>query len=67
MVALCVRKEDDLDKIAKWWEAMTNVCDQFAQRLHKLHEAHPYCGADTYYDDVLDLRNRCQRLKEMHS
>lgn len=67
MVALCVRKEDDLDKVASWWNVMKSVCDQFAQRLHKLHEAHPYCGADAYYDYVLDLRNRCQRLMDMHS
>jgi hypothetical protein len=35
-VALCVRKEDDLEKIAAWWRAMTEACDEFAGRLAKL-------------------------------
>lgn len=65
-VALCVRKEDDLDKVAAWWEAMTKVCDDFASCLNRLSEAHPACGADIFYDHVLDLRNRCQRLANLH-
>lgn len=66
-VALCVRKEDDLDLVAKWWEAMTKVCDQFAVKLGTLHEQHPWCGAGVFYDRVLDLRNRCKRLMNLHA
>ena len=65
-VALCVRKEDDLQKIAAWWQAMTNACDDFAGRLAKLCQEHPECGSEFFYDRVLDLRNKCQRLQEMH-
>ena len=65
-VALCVRKEDDLDRVANWWEGMTKICDLSAARLNKLCEAHPYCGANLFYDQVLDLRNRCQRLSTLH-
>ena len=65
-VALCVRKEDDLNKIAAWWNAMTKACDEFATRLNKLSQEHPQCGAEFFYDRVLDLRNKCQRLQEMH-
>jgi len=65
-VALCVRKEEDLEKIAAWWEAMTKACDEFAGRLAKLSEEHPECGSEFFYDRVLDLRNKCQRLQEMH-
>jgi hypothetical protein len=65
-VTLCVRKEDDLNKIAAWWQAMTNVCDEFGARLAILSNEHPACGAEIFYDRVLDLRNRCQRLQEMH-
>ena len=65
-VVLCVRKEDDLEKIANWWRAMTEACDEFAARLGKLREEHPQCGSEFFYDRVLDLRNKCQRLQEMH-
>ena len=65
-VARCVRKEDDLDRIAGWWEAMTKVCDEFGGRLAKLCEEHPQCGSEFFYNRVLDLRNKCQRLREMH-
>ena len=65
-VALCVRKEDDLEKIVGWWAAMTKACDEFAGRLSRLSEEHPQCGSEFFYDRVLDLRNKCQRLQEMH-
>jgi hypothetical protein len=65
-VTLCVRKEEDLDKVAAWWDAMTNICDEFSSRLAMLSSEHPLCGAEIFYDHVLDLRNRCQRLQEMH-
>jgi hypothetical protein len=66
-VVLCVRKEDDVDRVGGWWQIMVEVCDQFARRLLALHRDHPNCGAGMFYDAVLDLRNRCQRLREMHS
>lgn len=67
MVALCAKKEDDLEHVCQWWKTMTNVCDSFAKSLHTLHGKHPSCGAKLFYDRVLDLRNKCQRLAEMHS
>ncbi len=67
VVALCVRKEQDLAQIAADWAFMVNICDDSAARLGRLREQHPYCGADTYYDRVLDLRNKCQRLQNLHS
>jgi hypothetical protein len=65
-VAICVRKEDKLDRIQQWWSTMKGVCDHFATRLSEVQSRHPSCGANTFYDRVLDLRNRCQRLAEMH-
>ena len=65
--ALLVRKEDALDQIAGLWGTMVAHCDQFAQKLHGLSQAHPSCGAEIFYDRVLDLRNKCRRLQEMHS
>ena len=34
-VALCARKEQDLDKIASWWAAMTKICDEFARKIER--------------------------------
>lgn len=65
-VAVCVRKESDIGSVQQWWNTMKDVCDWFAARLSELQKKHPQCGADTFYDRVLDLRNRCQRLAEMH-
>jgi hypothetical protein len=62
-----VRREEDLEKVAGWWGTMVSECDEFAQRLHQLALAHPECGAQFYHDQVLDLRNKCQRLRQMHS
>lgn len=67
LVAICVKKEDDLNRIAAWWETMTTICDNFSLRLKDLHAQHPHCGAAFFYDRVLDLRNKCKRLREMHS
>ena len=65
-VVQLARREDDLDKVASWWGTMVAQCDEFAKRLHNLSVAHPACGAGFYYDRVLDLRNKCQRLQQMH-
>jgi hypothetical protein len=67
VVVLCTKKEDDLDRVAQWWGVMVRVCDEFAGRLNKLAKEFPPCGADPYYDRVLELRSKCQRLQEMHS
>ena len=66
-VVQSVRCEEDMDKIARCWGAMVKQCDEFAKRLHDLSVSHPGCGANLFSDRVLDLRNRCQRLQEMHS
>ncbi len=67
MVTLCVRKEQDLDRVASYWDLMVNICDQTSRHLLKLVQQHPHCGADWYHDRVLDLRNKCHRLQQMHS
>jgi hypothetical protein len=66
LVARVTRKVDDLDKVASLWEAVVNLCDEFAGRLGNLVKQHPDCGASSYYDRVLDLRNKCHRLHQMH-
>jgi hypothetical protein len=66
VVVLCTKKEDDLDTVAEWWGTMVRVCDEFAKRLNRLATEHPHCGAEQYYDRVLDLRSKCLRLQKMH-
>jgi hypothetical protein len=67
VVALGVRKEQDLNVVAAAWDAMVKMCDAFGKSLHELTTKHPYCGAESYYNSVLDLRNKCNRLQKMHS
>ena len=63
---MCVRREPNIDCVAKRWGDMVSMCDKFLVKLKKLHEIHPACGANIYYDRVLDLKNKCARLAEMH-
>lgn len=67
MVALCVKKDEDLNMVSKRWAAVVQMCDNSANQLNQLVQRHPYCGAASYYDRVLDLRNKCLRLQQMHS
>jgi hypothetical protein len=67
MVTLCVRREEDLTNVSIYWDAMVRLCDNSAKHLGKLVANHPYCGAQVYYDRILDLRNKCHRLQQMHS
>jgi hypothetical protein len=53
-VALSARNEADLGQIAKAWALMVKVCDESANRLNTLVKQRPDCGADAYYDRVLD-------------
>jgi hypothetical protein len=66
-VAHLSKRLEDLAHVSALWGAVVIVCDAFGSRLKKLAEAHPACGAEIYYDRVLDLRNKCRRLQEMHS
>jgi hypothetical protein len=67
MIALAVRTEENLQTIAGVWGSMVALCDNAAKSLNALAKKHPDCGADWYYDRVLDLRNKCNRLQQMHS
>ena len=67
VVVLCTKREEDLNRVSKWWETMVRVCDDFGVRLSRLVQAHPASGAEQYYDRVLELRSKCLRLQKMHS
>ena len=66
MTALCAKEEEDLAKISALWGAMVDICDGSTKRLGELTNRHPQCGAEWYYDRMLDLRNKCLRLQKMH-
>lgn len=66
-VATIARDSDDLDQISELWAAMEGFCGSYAERLAKLHECHPFCVAGQFYDRVLDIKNRCKRLAELHA
>ena len=61
------RSEDDLDKVAAVWKAMVEACDQCQKRLSDIAEKHPHCGAMEFHDEMLDLRNTCARLYQLHA
>jgi len=58
---------DDLEVVANIWTNMVIICDRASAKLSELTKQHPYCGANDYFDRVLDLRNKCHRLTLMHS
>ena|SRR6266550_2702682 len=64
---LCVRREPDLEIVSARWAEMVKICGGCISRIHKLSEKHPGCGADIYYDRALELRAKCERLREMHT
>jgi hypothetical protein len=63
---MCVRREDDMNRVAARWGDMVELCGGSLSRLEQLAQKHPDCGAGLYYDRVLDLRGKCKRLQEMH-
>jgi hypothetical protein len=63
---MCVRREEDINRVAARWGEMVEICEGCLTRLAKVSEKHPDCGANLYYDRVLELRSKCQRLQEMH-
>src|SRR5258705_366206 len=67
LAALCVRNEEDVSRVASRWEEMANFCDDSLARLKALSQNHPGCGADIYFDRILEIRIRCKRLQEMHT
>ena len=66
MVALTVRDEEDLDLISRYWDLMVGVCDRFSSHLARVASQQPHSGANLYHDRILDLRNKCRRLRDLH-
>lgn len=65
IVVLALKGEDDLSVIAKTWGRMVGICDHVARKIGSLARQHPACAVS--HDKILDLRNRCERLRNLHS
>jgi hypothetical protein len=65
IAALMARRETELERIAAIWSAMIAVCDDFARRVQGVCAEHPACLGS--YDNILDIRNKCARLCDLHS
>ncbi len=63
---LCVRREEDIGRVAARWNEMVELCDGCLSRLRSLSQKHPRCEVNIYCDRMLELRSKCQRLQEMH-
>jgi hypothetical protein len=66
-IVLAAKHLDDLNDVANLWGCMVEVCDCGIHTLSNLVKEHPACGAEYYYDRLLDLRNRCLRLQNLHA
>ena len=67
MKMICARNEEDLDAVAAQWKSMASICELALLKIARLQEAHPYCGADYFYDRMFELRAKCLRLHQMHA
>jgi hypothetical protein len=65
IVVLALKREEDLSVIAKTWGGMVGICDHVARKIGALSQQHPNCAVS--HDKILDLRNRCERIRNLHS
>ena len=65
LAALMARRETELEATAEIWGAMIAACDAVAAKILSLCAEHPACSAS--YDNVLDIRNKAARLRDLHS
>lgn len=64
MAALASKREPDPAKVGETWRMMVTICDDVAAKIISLCAEHPACSAS--HDKILDLRNKCARLADLH-
>ena len=62
---ILARRNDALEATAAIWDNMMRACDDFAARVSPLAAGRPSCS--TVHDRILDLRNKCRRLRDLHA
>ena len=65
--ALMAKRETGLKETAQIWDEMIFACDEAAKLIQKMSKKHTTCSGPHSHDRILDIRNRCARLKELHS
>src|SRR5207247_6220932 len=64
IAASLARKAGDLNEVAETWRGMGEFCEAALQRLAKLKEKYPRCGALELYDLVLDYKLACDKRRQ---
>ena len=67
MITMCAKRTEDLSAVSSLWAVVVRTCDKSLTQLADLTKQHPACQANDYYDRILDLRAKCERLREMHA
>lgn len=61
IAASLARKAEDLNEVAEIWRRTGEFCQSALQRLTKLKDKYPKCGAPELYDLVLDYKLACDK------
>src|SRR5437867_6589412 len=64
VVVQCTKREEDLERVSKWWETMVRVCDEFARSEEHTSELQsPY---DLVCRLLLEKKNKTRIRKSIH-
>lgn len=63
--AMAAKREETLEGTAEIWAAMVSICDAIAQTMSEFCKQHSASMAS--HDRILDLRNKCMRLQQLHA
>jgi hypothetical protein len=58
--------DSELKQVADFWHIMEQACDVFLAKVVELSERYTHCPSELYTNELLDIRNACQRRKELH-
>ena len=64
LAAMAARREETLEQTSALWAVVVGICDAFALKVSARCAQQPLCSAA--HDRILDLRNKCRRLQDLH-
>lgn len=65
IAAIIARREESMERTSRIWSTMVSICDAFAANLASLCKEHP--AFQVSHDKILDVRNKCARLRDLHA